>query len=256
MTAMQVFASRHSTQGRPSRLQVVTAFTAAAILLTIALSLLYLVFAAGWLDQFTPASRPTTYQAVSGALAWAFALTAPAGAGLLGLMRLSTAIDRWRARQPKVTPAVRLARAIGDDHIVATGLRLPDQNRTVPELVIGPFGAAVIEELPAATQVLSRGVRSWEVRSGVGHVTTIESPLDRATKDADRVRTWLSGDETEIILKVYAAVVGSDPKAERTAGCAVVEPDQLVEWLGSLPPQRSLDASRRDRILKLVRAAL
>lgn len=253
---MQVFASRHSTQGRPSRLQVATAFAAGAVLLTSALSILYLVFAAGWLDQFAPAGRPTTYQAVSGALAWAFALTAPAGAGLLGLMRLSTAFDRWRARQPKITPAVRLARAIGDDHIVATGLRLPDQNRSVPELVIGPFGAAVIEELPASSQVLSRGVRSWEVRSGAGHVATIESPLERATKDADRVRTWLSGDETEIILKVYAAVVGTDPRAERTASCAVVEPDQLVEWLSSLPPQRSLDASRRDRIVKLVRAAL
>jgi len=253
---MQVFASNRSTQGRPSRLQVVTAFTAGAVLLTMAVSLLYLVFAAGWLDQFTPAGRPTTFQAVSGALAWAFALTAPAGAGLLGLMRLSTAIERWHARQPKITPAVRLARAIGDDHIVATGLRLPDANRAVPELVIGPFGAAVIAELPAASQVLSRGVRSWEVRSGVGHVTTVESPLERATKDADRVRTWLSGDETEIILKVYAAVVGSDPRVERTATCAVVAPEQLVEWLGSLPPQRSLDASRRERIVKLVRAAL
>jgi hypothetical protein len=153
---MQVFTSKRAAQGRPSRAQVVSAFSAAAILLTGAASLLYLVFAAGWLDQFTPAGRPTTYQAVSGALAWAFALTAPAGAGLLGLMRLSVALDRWRARQPKITPAVRLARAIGDDHIVATGLRLPDQVRTVPELVIGPFGAAVIQELPPASQVLSR----------------------------------------------------------------------------------------------------
>jgi len=253
---MQVFTSKRAAQGRPSRLQVVSAFAAGAILLSTAASLLYLVFAAGWLDQFTPAGRPTTYQAVMGALAWAFALTAPAGAGLLGLMRLSTAIERWHARQPRVTPAVRLARAIGDDHIVATGLRLPDQSRSVPELVIGPFGAAVIEELPSASQVLSRGVRSWEVRSGVGHVVTIDSPLERATKDADRIRTWLSGDETEIILKVYAAVVGTDPRVERTASCAVVAPDQLVEWLQSLPPQRSLDGHRRERILKLVRAAL
>jgi hypothetical protein len=256
MAAMQVFTSKRATQGRPSRLQVVSAFAAGAILLSTAGSLLYLVFAAGWLDQFTPAGRPTTYQAVMGALAWAFALTAPAGAGLLGLMRLSTAIERWHARQPKVTPAVRLARAIGDDHIVATGLRLPDQSRTVPELVIGPFGAAVIEELPSAAQVLSRGVRSWEVRSGVGHVMTIDSPLERATRDADRIRTWLSGDETEIILKVYAAVVGTDTRVERTSSCAVVAPDQLVEWLLSLPPQRSLDSHRRERILKLVRSAL
>ena len=90
----------------------------------------------------------------------------------------------------------------------------------------------------------------------MGHVRTIESPLERATRDGDRVRTWLSGDETEIILKVYAAVVGTDPNVQRTSSCAVVAPDQLVEWLASLPPQRSLDGHRRDRILKLVRAAL
>jgi hypothetical protein len=256
MAVMQVIASQRAAQGRPSRVQVVSAFSGGFILVGGALTLLYLVFAAGFLDQFTPAGRPTTYQAVSGALAWAFALTAPAGAGLLGLLRLTTAAERYRARRPRVTPAVRLARAIGDDHIVATGLTLPDGSRTIPELVIGPFGAAVIEELPTASQVLSRGVRSWEVRAGGGHVRTIESPLERATRDGDRIRTWLSGDETEIILKVYAAVVGDDPRVERTASCAVLAPDQIVEWLVSLPPQRSLDGSRRDRLLTMVRAAL
>jgi hypothetical protein len=256
MASMQVIASQRAVQGRPSRLQVVSAFSGGAILVIMALSLLYLVFVAGFLDQFTSPARPTTFQAVSGALAWAFALTAPGAAGLVGLMRLTTAADRYRARRPHITPAVRLARAIGDDHIVATGVTMPDGSRVVPELVIGPFGAAVIEELPPASQVISRGVRSWEVRSGVGHVRTIESPLERATRDGDRVRTWLSGDETEIILKVYAAVVGTDDRVQRTPSCAVVAPDQLVEWLASLPPQRSLDGHRRERILKLVRAAL
>ncbi|HLX35586.1 MAG TPA: hypothetical protein VKR30_10150 [Candidatus Limnocylindrales bacterium] len=253
---MQVIASQRAIPGRPTRLRVVADFSWAAILLTLSLTLVYFVFVAGFLDQFTPAGRPSTFQVVSGALAWAFALTAPAGAGLLGLLRLTTAIERYRARRPRITPAVRLARAIGDDHIVATGVRMPDGSRIVPELVIGPFGAAVIEELPLASQVLSRGVRSWEVRSGVGRVRTVESPLERATRDGDRVRTWLSGDETEVVLKVYSAVVGTDPRVERTPSCAVLAPDQLVEWLASLPPQRSLDAHRRDRILKLVRAAL
>jgi hypothetical protein len=253
---MQVIASQRATLGRPSRVQVLSSLGVGTVLVGGAVTLLYLVFAAGFLDQFTPAGRPTTYQVVTGALAWAFALTAPAGAGLLGIMRLATGLERVRARRPRVTPAVRLARAIGDDHIVATGLRLPDQSRVVPELVIGPFGAAVIEELPPASSVISRGVRSWEVRVGVGHVQTIDSPLQRATRDSDRVRAWLSGDETEIVLKVYAAVVGDDPLVDRSASCAVLEPDQIVEWLASLPPQRSLDATRRDRILKLVRAAL
>ena len=253
---MQVIASHRAVPGRPSRVQMLSAFSAGTILVLVAVGVLYLVFAAGFLDQFVPAGRPTTYEVVSGALAWTFALTAPAAAGLVGLLRLATAFEQFRARRPRITPAVRLARAVGDDHIVATGLRLPDGSRIVPELVIGPFGAAVIEELPSPSSVLSRGVRSWEVRAGVGHVRTIESPLERATRDSDRIRAWLSSDETDLILKVYAAVVGTDPNVDRTSSCAVLAPDQLVEWLTSLPPQRSLDNGRRDRIVKMVRAAI
>jgi hypothetical protein len=253
---MQVFASHRAASGRPTFVQVASPLSAGAILVGGAATLLYLVFAAGFLEQFTPAGRPTTYEVVAGALAWAFALTAPAAAGLLGLTRLATAFDRYRARRPRITPAVRLARAIGDDHIVATGLRVPDGNRIIPELVIGPFGAAVIEELPPAGAVMSRGVRSWEVRTGNGNVRTMENPLERAARDSDRVRSWLSSDETDHIVKVYAAVVGVDPRVERTPSCAVLGPDQVAEWLTSLPPQRSLDGGRRDRIVKMVRAAL
>ena len=253
---MQVIASSRAASGRPSRAQVVSAFSVGAILVGASLTVLYLVFAAGFLNQFTPAGRPTTYQVVSGALAWAFALVAPAAGGLLGITRLATAFERYRARRPRVTPAVRLARAIGDDHIVATGVTLAEGSRDIPELVIGPFGAAVIEELPDASSVMSRGVRSWEVRTGNGHVRTIENPLERATRDGDRVRSWLSSDETDHILKVYAAVVGNDPHVERTAACAVLAPDQVAEWLTSLAPQRSLDGGRRERIIRQVRAAI
>lgn len=226
---MQVLASQRLLQGRPSRLQMWSAFVLGAILVGFALSVLYLVFFGGFLERFSPSSRPTTYQLVTGALAWSFALTAPAGAGLLGLMRLSTAYDRHRARRPRITPAVRLARAIGDDHIVATGLRLPDGSRLVPELVVGPFGAAVIEELPPAAAVMSRGVRSWEVRVGNGHVRTIENPLERASRDSDRIRSWLSGDEIDYVVKVYAAVVGDDPRVERSPTCAVLAPNQVAD---------------------------
>jgi hypothetical protein len=103
---------------------------------------------------------------------------------------------------------------------------------------------------------MSRGVRSWEVRVGNGHIRTIENPLERATRDSERVRAWLSGAETDYVLKVYAAVVGSDPAVERSASCAVLAPDQIAEWLTSLPPQRSIDSYRRDSIVKMVRAAL
>ncbi|HXG26350.1 MAG TPA: hypothetical protein VNL94_05805 [Candidatus Binatia bacterium] len=253
---MQVLTSSHSRAGRPSRLAVVTAAGIGLVLVAAAAGLLYLVFGANFLDRFMPTGRPTTFELVSGALAWTFALTAPAGFGLVGLARLATAYERWRARRPRITPAVRLRRAIGDDHIVATGVRIPDGSRVLPELVIGPFGAAVIQELPPVGAVMSRGVRSWEVRVGNGHIRTIENPLERAAHDAERVRQWLSPDDGDIVLKVYAAVVGTDPHVHRTPSVALLAPNQVAEWLASLPPQKSLDKGRTERIVKEVRAAL
>lgn len=253
---MQVLASNRTRAGRPTRLGVATALVAGTTLVATSAALLYLVFGENFVDRFMPTGRPTTYELVAGALAWTFALTAPAGFGLVGVARLVTGYDRWRARRPRVTPALRLRRAIGDDHVVATGVRLPDGSRVLPELVIGPFGAAIIEELPPVGAVMSRGVRSWEVRVGNGTIRTIENPLLLAAHDADRVRTWLSPEDAEHVLKVYAAVVGSDPRVERTPAVAHISHAQVAEWLQSLPPQKSLDAGRRDRIVKQIRAAL
>lgn len=253
---MQVLVSNRARAGRPSRLGVATAAFAGAAAVTASVALLYLVFGANFVDRFMPTGRPTTYELIAGALAWTFALTAPAGFGLVGVARLVTAYERWRARRPRATPALRLRRAIGDDHVVATGVRLPDASRVLPELVLGPFGAAVIEELPPAGAVMSRGVRSWEVRVGNGQIRTIENPLLLAGHDAERVRAWLSPDDADHVLKVYAAVVGSDARVERTPAVALISPAQVAEWLSSLPPQKSIDAGRRDKLVKQVRAAL
>ena len=256
MAGMQVIASQRPVAGRPSRLSVVTSLSLGTLFVLGAASIVYAVFGLGFLERFVPSGQASTFQLVSGALAWTFALTAPAGFALVGLARLTTAMERAKARQPRITPAVRLARAIGDDHIVATNIRVPDGSRVVPELVIGPFGAAIVEELPPSAAVMSRGVRSWEVRAGSGRVQTIENPLERATRDADRVRAWLSSDETDHVVKVYAAVVGTDDHVERTATCAVIAADEVAAWLTALPPQASLDEVRRDRIVRTIRAAL
>ena len=252
---MQVLISTHAQAGRPSRRHVVTALGLGLALVAAAATLIYLVFVANFLDRFMPTGRPSTYELVAGALAWTFALTAPAGFAVLGLARIVTAFEKWRARRPRITPTVRLRRAIGDDHIVATTVRVPD-GHPVPELVLGPFGAAVIEELPPAGAVVSRGVRTWEVRVGKGYIRTIENPLERAAHDAERVRGWLSPDDADYVLKVYAAVVGSDSRVERTPNVAVIAPNQVAEWISTLPVQRSIDAGRRERIVKEIRAAL
>src|SRR2546425_2294091 len=101
---MQVIASHRAVPGRPSRVQMLSALPGGTFLVLFSLAVLYLVFAAGFLDQFAPAGRPTTYQAVSGALAWTFALTAPTAAGLVGLLRLMTGYERFRSRRPRITP--------------------------------------------------------------------------------------------------------------------------------------------------------
>lgn len=253
---MQVIASSRARTGQPSRVGVATALVIGTVLVATSLGLLYLVFGENFIDRFMPTGRPTTYELVAGALAWTFALTAPAGFGLVGVARLATAYDRWRARRPRVTPAVKLRRAIGDDHVVATGVRLPDGSRVLPELVVGPFGAAIFEELPPSGAVMSRGVRSWEVRVGNGQIRTIENPLVLAAHDAERVRAWLSPEDSDHVLKVYAAVVGVDTRVERTASVALIAPTQVAEWLASLPPQKSLDAGRRAKLVTQIRAAL
>ncbi len=254
--SMQVIASERQAAGLPSRADVARALAVGSILVVGASVLAYLVFATEFLGQFMPSGRTTPTQLMTGALAWTFALTAPAGFGLVGLVRVGSAVDRIAARRRRPTPAVRVAPAIADDHAVATRVRLPDGARIVPELVIGPFGAAVIEELPPAGAVVSRGPRSWEVRLADGQVHMIDHPLERAARDVERIRTWFADDDSDHVVKVYAAVVGTDPSVTRTPTCAYISPDQVGPWLASLPPQRSFDADRRGHIIQIVRAAL
>ena len=68
-------------------------------------------------------------------------------------------MERYSARHRPPSPTVAIARTVADDHAVATRVRLPDGSRIVPELVIGPFGAAVIEELPPPGAVLRMAKR-------------------------------------------------------------------------------------------------
>ena len=185
---MQILASPRATAGRPSRFAFYTALFAGTIFTAVGVALLYLVFGGDFMTRSCrPADRRPTTSSSARSPGPSRSPHRPASASSAGSPR-----DRLRslaARRPRVTPAVRLRRAIGDDHVVATSVRLPVGNRVLPELVIGPFGAAVIEELPPSGAVMSRGVRTWEVRVGNGYIRTIENPLDRATHDAEIVRS-------------------------------------------------------------------
>ena len=253
---MQVIASERPDVGRPSLWPIMRALIVGSIFLLGASFLAYTVFGTGLLGTFTPTGRATSTQVAIGAMVWAFGLIAPAAFGILGIVRVSSALGSMSDRRIQPTPAYSARMALGADHAVATRVPLPDGSRIIPEIVIGPFGAAVIEVLPPAAAVLSRGVRSWEVRVADGRTHLIDHPLDRASRDADRVRVWFGGDDADHVVKVYAAVVGMDPKVQRTPNCALITPDQVGPWLVSLPAQRSFDSDRRERIIRMVQAVV
>ncbi len=215
------------------------------------LALAYLAFATPFLGLALPSGRPDAIQTAVGITTWAVALVAPAGFVLAGANRLARNLATARSRAPRRSIALKELDSLPDDITVASGLTLPD-GRGVSELVIGPFGAAVVRELPPAVVTRIQG-DNWQVRGASGWIS-LENPLERATRDAERVRRWLTEDD-DFLVKVYSAVVGPDPAIARTAACAVVAPDQLAAWIAALPTQRGLTPGRHSRVLDLVRAA-
>jgi hypothetical protein len=251
MTGMQVLPSRSARPG-PSRGAVALGTLVGVVLFFGGIAVAWLMFATPFITRFTPSGRPETVQMVTGMLAWTVALIAPAAFVIAGLARIASVVDAVASARPPATPVTRLASSLGEDFVVATRLRLPD-GRLIPELVLGPFGVAVIEELPPASASRHRdGV--WEVRATGGKWLPLENPLDRAARDAERVRRWLAHDDQDFLVKVYAAVVAPDTTLPRTPTCAVVTKDQIAAWLGSLPAQRSLTAIRRQRLVEDLRS--
>ncbi len=248
---MQVIAPR--IVNRPRRASLVTGTVVGSVLLFGGVAVAWLTFGTSFISSFTPTGRPEASQMVAGMLAWTFALIAPATFIIVGLARIVTVFDSVAAQRPRASMVSRLGAVLGDDYVVTTRLRLPD-GRVVPELVIGPFGAAVLEPLPPAGATRRHGT-AWEVRRSDGRWVPLENPLDRASRDAEAIRRWFAHDDQDFIVKSYAAVVGPEGALPRTPTCAMISPDQIPAWILSLPAQRSLTPSRRERIIDLVREA-
>jgi hypothetical protein len=249
--AMEVIAPARITQ-RPSLVPILGMTVVGTLLVVGGITLAYVALATPLLGELIPPGRPSIGEMATGVVIWALALVAPAACILAGTNRLARMLATLRGR---VAPRSRTAAALdslGADVVVATGLTLPD-GRGCGDLVVGPFGAAVVRELPppAVTRIQNG---QWQLRANKGWVP-MEDPLDRGVRDAERVRRWFAHDDADFVVKVYAAVVSSDPPVERTVACAVLRPDQLAAWVGALPPQRSLTEGRRDRMLEVVRGA-
>jgi hypothetical protein len=252
---MQVLTPARFDRARPRLFSIAMGITFGTILLAIGLAIAYLVFATPMLNALLPPGRPSPTQLVVGMLTWTFALASPAAFALLGAARLANAFTDLGARKPRPTPAVAAREAFGDDHAVALSVRLPDATRPIDELVIGPFGAAVIETLPRPAVARYHG-RQWETRGRDGRWRPMDNPLERAARDAESVRRWFTSDDSDHVVKVFAAVVGTDPKIERTSDCAYLGPGEVAAWIAGLPAQRTLTPDRRERILEVVRRSV
>jgi hypothetical protein len=227
-----------------------TALTAGLLLLAGAM-LAWLCLGTPLINSLIPQGRPSPVQFAFGAFVMAFAILVPAGLVLIGFARIASAFEDAASRAPR-TVSPRLAKALGPDHLAATQLLLPG-GRRIHELILGPFGIVVLGDVPPAS--ISRHVGSrWEIRGKGGRWVPIEAPLDRASRDAERVRSWLSTDDRDFLVRVYAAVVTDDERVDRTPTCAVVKPHDLAGWLEALPVQRGLTPARRERLVELIRS--
>ena len=119
------------------------------VLVVTGIVLAYVALATPALRSAMPTGRLDAGQVITGVTLWGIALVAPAGFVLFGTSRLVRILATVRGRIPRKSTVLRALDGVVDDVIVASGLALPD-GRAVSELVIGPFGAAVIRDLPPA----------------------------------------------------------------------------------------------------------
>ena len=251
MRAMEVITPPRMVE-RPSFLPVVGGTVVATLLIVAGVVLAWAALATPILSSVMPRGRADTGQMIVGMAAWAVALVAPPVLLLVGARRRARILGRTRDRMPRRSAVMRALTDPPEDVVIAHGLTLPD-GRGVADLIVGPFGAAVVRELPSPEVTRVRNGH-WELRTGRGWMP-MENPLDRATRDAERVRRWLAHDEADFVVKTYAAVIGTAPTVARTTACAVLTPEQLPSWVAALPAQRSLTPGRREQLLDTVRDA-
>jgi hypothetical protein len=251
MARMEVIQPSSAVK-RPSIAPLLSGTVIGTILIVCGIVMAYVALATPALSSVLPSGRLNIGQMATGAIVWSIALVGPAAFVLIGASRLVRIFASLRQRMPRRSTTLRALDALADDVVVASGLTMPD-GRGVSDLVLGPFGAAVLRELPPAPVTRIRDGR-WELKGARGWIA-LENPMDRAARDAERVRRWLGHDDADFVVKVYAAVVGTGWSIPRTSDCAVLTPEEVAPWITALPPQRSLTEGRRDQVLDLVREA-
>ncbi len=179
-------------------------------------------------------------------LALVIATAAAAGSVLVGLGRLGLGTTVARPSGDRRGIAARLAHRLPADCIALPHVSL-DDGRRVSDVVVGPFGVVVFALAPKAHRARSIGA-SWEERDRDGAWRSAENPAERVGRDADRLRYLLAAQEHDFVVRVAAALVGSEGDAVGSGGVPVVRQDDIPAWLATLRPQRSLTPDRLARL--------
>jgi hypothetical protein len=246
---VQVIASSRAV--RPPLGAVVIGALVGGGLLIGGLFLAWVAFATPVFTGLTPRGvRLTPSEIATGGFIWAFTLVAPPSFAIVGVFRLGR-VARAVTAKPPARAIDRVATALGDEYVVATDVRLPE-GRIVRNLVLGPYGLAVLNELPPPRATRHTGT-SWEIHRPDGRWAPWENPLERAARDGERVRRWFASTERDYVVKVYSAVVSTEA-LPRTPTCAVVTAEQIPAWLASLPPARAITADRTLDLVEEIRA--
>jgi hypothetical protein len=248
--AMQLIQPSHAA--RPARAPLLMGTVVGGVLLAGGLVLAWLAFMTPIIRSLTPAVvRPTPEQIAIGGVIWGVCLVAPPAFAIVGFMRLSQVAGSLIRKAPP-GPVAKGTKSLPDDYTVAPLIDLPD-GRRMRNVVVGPFGLAVIGEAPPRS-ITRRSGSVWEVRGPDGRWMPLEAPIERTARDAERLRRWIGAEERDFVVKVYAAFVTEDPTIYRTPACAVIGPNEVAAWLAALPPQRSLYDARREDLIERIRA--
>jgi hypothetical protein len=240
--------------GRMSSLAVGATVTFGVLLLGAGLAIGYMALTTSFIADVSELGRDQVTRPVVGTLAWALAFLVPGLLVVFGLARLMGGLERAFGRRRRPRPVASIAGQLTDEYSVAQAVRLPD-GRLLPEVVVGPQGLVVVHSLPPAKVSRVTG-RSWEVRLTNGRWLPIEHPVDRAARDAERLRAWLKAQEESIALRVYAAVIADGHDLARTPEVAVVTREQLPGYLVGMPAARQMTPDRRDAIVDLLRTTI
>ena len=110
------------------------------------LSLGFLALQTPIVSGLIPGSRTDTLRVAMTFFVWALAMVAGASLVVAGTNRLAVAVASVRRRPQRRSPVVAALGSLPPDVVVATDV-VPTEGRPIPELVVGPFGVAVIHEL-------------------------------------------------------------------------------------------------------------